>query len=237
LDKLADTNHESGRRTDIQSTTSLICGYIGLFLVKSSTMDDVLPFIQACLAGDNVRWERVRTIALNFLRSRNSALVDDHSDIVQNVIIKLLKGFRQFNGTTEKELRQYINVTTLREAVSFYRKNARLQSHDSLDQSLDDDSDSTLHDVLPDTHLDPAAVSAINDLFQKAAIQLSVRDKQIILYKAEGYKDREIAEMLGMTPGGVAVTYNRTKELLRRTLLAMLLIILFGRKLPWMTSL
>jgi RNA polymerase sigma factor (sigma-70 family) len=201
-------------------------------------VNNTVQFIQACLAGDNSNWDHVRSIALKFLRNRNSSQADDHGDIIQNVIIKLLKGFRQFNGTTEKELRQYINVTTMREAVSFYRKNARHQSHDSLDQSLDDEaSGSTLHDLLPDDRLDPATVSAIKDLIQKASLQLSVRDMQIVLFKAEGYKDREIADMLGMTTGGVAVTYNRIKELLRKTLLLILLIILFGRKLPWVTSL
>ena len=199
---------------------------------------NVISFIQACLAGDNTSWNDVRAIALKFLRSRNHSQTDDHGDIIQNVIIKLLQGFRRFNGTTEKELRQYINVTTMREAVSYYRKSVRHQSHDSLDQPLDDKaSGSTLHDLLPDDHLDPAAVSAIKDLIQKASVQLSVRDMQMVLFKAEGYKDREIADMLGMTTGGVAVTYNRIKELLRKTLLLVLLIILFGRKLPWMTSL
>jgi len=200
--------------------------------------ENIPLFIQDCLAGDGSNWDHVRSIALKFLRSRNSSQADDHSDIIQNVIIKLLQGFRRFNGTTASELRQYINVTTMREAVSYYRKNARHQSHDSLDQSLDNEaSGSTLYDLLPDGRLDPAAVSAIKDLIQKASLQLSVRDMQIILFKAEGYKDREIADILGMTTGGVAVTYNRIKELLRKTLLLVLLIILFGRKLPWVTSL
>ncbi len=180
----------------------------------------------------------MRSISLKFLRWRNSSQAEDHSDIIQNVIIKLLQGFSRFNGTTAGELRQYITVTTLREAASYHRKNARHQSHESLDQSLEDeDSGGTLHDLLPDGRLDPAAIAAIKDLIQKAAVQLSVRDMQIVLFKAEGYKDREIADMLDMTSGGVAVTYSRIKELLRNTLLLVLLIILFGRKLPWMTSL
>jgi RNA polymerase sigma factor (sigma-70 family) len=198
--------------------------------------DDIIHFVQACIAGDSDHWDRVRTIALNFLRSRNSAQVEDHSDIIQNVIIKLIHGLHHFNGNTEKELRKFINVTTMREAVSYYRKNARHQSHDSLDQSLNDDSDCTLHDRLPDDRLDPAEVSAIRDLLQKASVQLSVRDMQIVLFKAEGYKDREIAEILGLTIGGVGVTYSRIKESLRRVLAIALLIILFGRKLPWVAS-
>lgn len=179
----------------------------------------------------------MRSIVRKFLRSHNNSQWDGHADIVQEVVIKLLQGFRRFNGTTEKELRQYSNVTTMREAVSFYRKNARHQSHDSLDQPFDEASGNTLHDILSDDRLDQAVVSAIKDLIQKASVQLSVRDMRIILFKAEGYKDREIAEILGMTTGGVAVTYNRSKVLLRNTLLMVMIIILFGRKLPWMASL
>jgi len=202
-------------------------------------MEENIPlFIKACLAGDNRSWEHVRSISLKFLRWRNSSQAEDHSDIIQNVIIKLLQGFSRFNGTTAGELRQYITVTTMREAASYYRKNARYQSHESLDQSLDDEaSGSTLHDLLQDGRLDPAAITAIKDLIQKAAVQLSVRDMQIVLFKAEGYKDREIADMLGMTTGGVGSTYKRIRDSLIKTLAIVLLIILFGRKLPWMTSL
>lgn len=202
-------------------------------------MDNVSHFIQGCLAGDRSCWEQVRSIAQQFLSRYKKSQAEDHGDIIQEVFIKLMLGFRSFKGTTASELRQYIKVATMREAVSYHRKSVRHQSHDSLDQSLDnDDTGNTLYDLLPDGRLDPAAVSAINDLIQKAAAQLSVRDMQLVMFKAEGYKDREIAEMLGFeTVGGVAVTYNRIKGIMGRTLLMVLLIILFGRKLPWVTSL
>jgi len=93
-------------------------------------------------------------------------------------------------------------------AVTHHRKNARIRSCDSIDKTPDDEaSDLTLRNLLPDNRLDPATVSAIKQLVQKASGKVSVRDMQIILYKAEGYKEREIAEMPGMTTGGVAVTY------------------------------
>jgi RNA polymerase sigma factor (sigma-70 family) len=205
-------------------------------LVREDMGDDILQLIQGCLAGNESDWERVRSISLKFLRSRKSSQTDDHADIMQEVIIKLLQGFRRFNGTTETELNQYITVTTMREAVSFYRRNSRHQSHDSFDQTPDD-SENTLHSVLPDKRFAPDMIAELNDLYRRATETLSVRDRQILLYKIEGFKDNEIADILGMKAGGVAVTYNRIKELLRRTLLLVLLIILFGRKLSWMASL
>jgi DNA-directed RNA polymerase specialized sigma24 family protein len=67
--------------------------------------------------------------------------------------------------------------------------------------------------------------------------QLSVKDQQILLFKIEGYTDTEIAELLDIPMGTVASRYNRAKELLQRTLIAVVLIILSGRNLPWMASL
>ena len=195
--------------------------------------------IDACRTGDADAWNRVQEISRQFLRRWNRSHPDDHPDITQNVLLKLLNGFESFTGTTEGELRQFINVTTMREAVSHHRKNARHTSCDSLDQPINpEDSARTLVDTLPDSRFTPEMVAEITDILRQASARLSVRDMRLVIYKAEGYKDREIAEMLGFNSvGGVAVTYNRIRELLRKTLLAITLLILYGRKLPWMTSL
>ena len=195
--------------------------------------------IDACRAGDADAWNRVQEISRQFLRRWNRCHPDDHPDITQNALLKLLNGFESFTGTTEGELRQFINVTTMREAVSHYRKNARHQAHESLDAPRNsEDPDQSFADLLPDSRLTPDNIAEINDVLRQASARLSIRDLRLLMYKAEGYKDREIAEMLGFkTVGGVAVTCNRIRELLRKTLLAITLLILYGRKLPWMTSL
>lgn len=64
-------------------------------------MSDTLQFIKACLAGDTSSWGQVRSIALKFLRSHKNSQADDHADIIQNVIIKLLHGFRCFNDAKQ----------------------------------------------------------------------------------------------------------------------------------------
>ena len=63
--------------------------------------DGTADLIHACLEGDATSWEEVRLMALGFLRRKPSINVEGHEDIVQNVIIKLLKGFREFNGNTK----------------------------------------------------------------------------------------------------------------------------------------
>ena len=47
---------------------------------------------------------------------------------------------------------------------------------------------------------------------------LPVETKQVVLMKIEGYKDREIADILGISPGTVASKYARIKERAKKLL-------------------
>ena len=206
--------------------------------------DDILPLIRGCLSGDRASWDilirEYSSIAVQILRSRYSSLsASDHEDIIQIISIKLLNnGLRNFNGATKYELLGYFRTITIRETVSYLRQTARHRSNTSLDQPVDgDDSDCSLLDIMPDERLHPNTIAEINDLYRKAMENLSLRDRQILIYKVEGYLDREIADMLGIPMNTVASSYSRIKELLRRTLVVALLIILYGRKFPWMPSL
>jgi RNA polymerase sigma factor (sigma-70 family) len=173
------------------------------------------------------------------LRSRYSSLSSaDHEDIIQNVSIKLINnGLTQFNGTTRYELLGYFRTITNREALTFLRQTVRQRSNTSLDQPFECDPESSLLDILQDDRLDPETIAEINDLYLHALEQLTIRERQILLYKIEGYKDREIAELLDISLGSVAGSYNRIKELLRQTLLIALPMIMFGRNLLLGTSL
>jgi DNA-directed RNA polymerase specialized sigma24 family protein len=91
--------------------------------------------------------------------------------------------------------------------------------------------------MLQDDRLDPETIAEINDLYLHALEQLTIRERQILLYKIEGYKDREIGELLDISLGSVAGSYNRIRELLRQTLLVALPLIMFGRNLLRGTSL
>jgi len=48
---------------------------------------------------------------------------------------------------------------------------------------------------------------------------LSLEHQQIFLMKAKGYKDREIAEFLGIPGGTVASSYSRIVERLKKALI------------------
>jgi RNA polymerase sigma-70 factor, ECF subfamily len=206
--------------------------------------DDIVLLINACLSGDGAAWrvlyEEYASVAINILRKRHQSLSsDDHDDIVQIIFAKLVKnGLRNFRGTTRYEFIRYVETMTVREAYSYRRQNLRDDSNISLDQADDEDGhDFPLQHLLKDNSLRPDTIAEINDLYRRAMGQLSVRDQQILLFKIEGYTDTEISELLGIPMGTVGSRYNRAKELLQRTLIAAILIILSGRNLPWMTSL
>ncbi len=45
-----------------------------------------------------------------------------------------------------------------------------------------------------------------------------IETKQVVLMKMEGYKDREIADIMGISPGTVASKYARIKERIKKVL-------------------
>ncbi len=202
-------------------------------------MDEDFPaFIEACRAGDNASWDLLRSLVLRYLRSRYTALAEDHDDIAQEVALNLKHGLLQFQGTSKYQFLNYLQTIIRNTKESFRRSPANRYADKSLDEPLfDDDPGVTRRDLLEDGSTRPDMAAELNDLYRKATSHLSIRDRQLLLYKLEEYTDHEIGEILGMTPGGVAATYSRIKGVLRTILLIMALIILCERKLSWMASL
>lgn len=194
--------------------------------------DDIAIFIQACIDGDADSWRELRSMALQLLKRRYPKLAEDHEDIAQEIVAKLHKTLRQFQGTTKYQFIAYFGTIVRNTKTSYCLQPAHRNADESLDQPINDDDDLTPRDLLRDERLDPATIAEINDLYRKASAKLSIRDQQILLYKVEDYPDGEIAEILGMTSGGVAVTYNRIKTVLRKALLQSVVMIFLGREFP-----
>ncbi len=201
-------------------------------------MDDIfLSRIRSCLAGESAGWEWIASILLNKLRHHYPSYSSDvHEDLVQIICERLLTGLPNFRGTSEYELLNYLRTAAIREGISYHRHTVRRQDVVSLDEPLDDGNNGyDLHDLLPDSDLGPDRIAELNDLYRKASLYLPLKDRQIMHYKVQGYKDREIAELLGIPLGTVANDYKRAREQLR-TVFILLLIIFFERKLPWVAS-
>lgn len=208
-------------------------------------MDDIPALIQGCITNDRASWnvlfQTCTSVSANTLHKYYTSLSPDEcDDVISNIYTKLINGgLSNFRGETEYELLGYFKTIIRNEAISYLRQKVKRDRNVSLDQNSDDENglESPLHHLLKDNSLRPDTIAEINDLYRKAMVQLSIRDQQILLFKIEGHKDREIAELLGIPMNTVASSYNRVKALLQQTLIAVLLIILSGRKMPWITSL
>lgn len=198
--------------------------------------DNIIPFVQSCIAGDSSKWSIIQATSSHYLKIGYKPLSDHHDDISQEVALKLHNGLRQFHGSTKYELLAFIKTTVFRETMSFLKREGRQSADESLNDPLNDDSECTMLDTLIDDRFSSESIAVINDLLAKAKKELSIKDFQILVFKIEGHKDKEIAAILGMTTGGVAVTYSRIKNKMQAYLFVVALIILLGRKMPWVAS-
>ena len=209
-------------------------------------MADNLPtIVQGCIDNDNASWglllQSCTTIATTHHRKKFKSLSpEDSENIISNIYTKLVDGgLSKIYSNTHHEILGYLKMMAQTHTTDYFRHNSRWNSHESLDQNTGNGEDSegaSFYDFLESESLSPETIVGMNDLYRNAMGKLSVRDKQIMVYKIEGYKDKEIAELLGIPMNTVASSYNRMREMLQRTLAAMILIILLGRKFPWPTS-
>jgi RNA polymerase sigma-70 factor (ECF subfamily) len=195
--------------------------------------DEFLSFIGRCVAGDGPSWDaffsKYGSIAIQFLNKKYPHLSsDENGDIIQNVFVKLTKGgLRNFKGTTVYEFLAYFRKIAANEALTWLRNKKRREREISIDQETDsDDSDAPSAPILADNTFRPDRAAEVKDLLTRVLGDLSIEDKRILLYKAEGYKDHEIAELLGIPMGTVASRYNRIKAGAKNIFVAVLLLII-----------
>jgi RNA polymerase sigma-70 factor (ECF subfamily) len=196
-----------------------------------------LSLIGACIAGDGPAWEAFSreygSVAIQFLSYRYSSLTtDEHYDILQNVFVKLAHGgLGSFKGATEYEFISYFKRITKNEAFTWLKQRKRREQEISIDQENDpEDDDAPSPPILADNSLRPDKTIEIKNLLEKSLSGLSMEEKRILIYKLEEYKDKEIADIMGIPMGTVASRYNRMKLALKNLLTSIFLLIFLGRK-------
>ncbi|MGO9311678.1 MAG: RNA polymerase sigma factor [Syntrophobacteraceae bacterium] len=195
--------------------------------------DEFLSFIGRCVAGDGPSWDaffsKYGSIAIQFLNKKYPYFSsDENDDIIQNIFIKLTKGgLRNFKGTTVYEFLAYFRQIAANEAISWLRYKKRREREISIDQEADsEDENAPSAPILADNTFRPDRAAEVKDLLTRALKGLSIEEKRILVYKAEGYKDHEIAELLGIPMGTVASRYNRIKAGAKSILVAVFLLII-----------
>jgi RNA polymerase sigma factor (sigma-70 family) len=180
--------------------------------------DDVRLVIDGCLSGDKSVWSaffhEYAPIAMNLLNVRAGGLsLDQKEDIVQNTFAKLIRGgLRNFRGSTWYEFLAYFRRIVENESRSYLRSGREWSGAVSLDYDMGREEQAFL---VRDGSPEPYAGATRNEQLAKIGSLLDglpLQARQVVLMKMEGYKDREIADILGIASGTVASRYARIRE-------------------------
>lgn len=190
-------------------------------------IDNLRSVIDACLSDSNsIAWRSLignfGPIAINILnRKFRNLSQDEKEDVVQNCFLKLIKGgLQNFRGTSDYEFLAYFKRIVVNEANT-YLKSVKSRKEYGYSSRQTDQDEEDLKLEIPDNQPlpnDQAEKNELTHLLQSALNDFPLETKEIFLMKAEGYKDKDVADILGIPMGTVASTYSRIKEKMKRML-------------------
>lgn len=144
-----------------------------------------------------VREQKATIYTVCYMFSKDN---DEVSDLFQEILVKLWKGFGSFEGRSD--IKTWVYRVSLNTCITLDRKKKRHQKKDSLsmDINLYDDNDS---DTLQ-----------VKQLYKRIN-KLGFFDRAIILLWLEGIPYDEIGEIVGISAKNVSVKLVRIREQLK----------------------
>jgi RNA polymerase sigma-70 factor (ECF subfamily) len=187
-------------------------------------MPDEMELVQKAQTGDALAFEylvrqydqQVLSIALSFTNHG-----EDAKDIYQEVFIRVFRALPGFRF--ESKFSTWLHKITTNVCLT-HRQKAKRHRHQSLDQEIElsDGSSYALSEVIADDTATPekeSQDSEITQQIQKALEVLSPQQKLVFTLKHyQGYKLREIAEMMNCAEGTVKKHLFVANEKLREQL-------------------
>jgi len=181
------------------------------------------------MAGDGDQFARNKLIEHNlrlvvFLAKKYENTGVDLEDLVSIGTIGLMKGIKTFSMDKNIKLATYASRCIDNEILMFLRKNKKIKTEVSFDESLSFDADGNelrLEDVLG-TEADIVSRPLEDDLNKKLMMQeidkLNTRDKEIIimrygLFNTEEKTQKEVADLLGISQSYIS---RIEKKVIRR---------------------
>ncbi len=149
----------------------------------------------------------------HYIRRRSAATSDDIDDLLQNIFIKVYRNINEYD--TRLLFSSWIYRIAHNEMIDWYRREKRRAT-----LSFDDDA----HDIMSKLFTEEDHITRFSNEEQKAAMvqllnKLDDKYKEILLlrfFEEKSYE--EIADILRIPPGTVAVRINRAKKQLQKKL-------------------
>ncbi len=122
---------------------------------------------------------------------------EDRKDAFQDVLLQLWKSYGTFRG--ESSLVTWIYRVALRTLMNKARRQSQMRTCSYRPE----------YDIINPSDQEDA------EIIRSALNQLSPQDKALVLLYLEGYRYREIADLLHLTPTNVSTRLNRIKQKLK----------------------
>lgn len=183
-----------------------------LFTVLLSVLDD--DHQNFILDLYNQYSKLIHSIALKYIHNSQDA-----DDILNSVMVKVIKSINVFEGRSEKELISLIVTYSRTTANDFYRKNKRIMEKESNIGIVNDDDDEISNDII-DRSMDVVNIVITNEIIEivkKALLELSQTDQEIIkLRLIQEHTSKETAYILNISINAVDLRYKKARERLLR---------------------
>ena len=130
---------------------------------------------------------------------------EEQNDLFQEIVLQLWHAYPSFRG--DSKITTWMYKVALNTAITLFRKDKKNKSHDSITNNtinFPDISQQTQRDKFEDI-----------SMLYKAIEKLSKTDRAIILLYLEEYKNKEIAEIIGISEGNIRVKLTRIRKKLK----------------------
>jgi len=125
--------------------------------------------------------------------------LEDQKDAFQDIVLQLWKSIENFEGNSK--INTWIYRVSLNTILSKKRKDNRSINAEPIAQHHQ--------------HLQAAKADDNLELLYMVIHTLKDIDKAIVILYLEGYQNREIAQMLSLSPTNVSTRFNRLKSVLK----------------------
>jgi len=159
-------------------------------------------------------WDRIFARAFHLLKNR-----EDAEEIAQDTFVRAQKGLENFRGDSSFSTWLYQIATNLSHNRYWYWFRRKRSASVSLDQTLGDDTTSTLEDILPADGESPNDATLTNEFIKEVSERmkdLSPKHRQILeMRNVFNLSYEEIADELSISVGTVKSRIARARESLR----------------------